>query len=74
MPDEERTAFAAIVSLVGASMTVGGLLAVGRGGVVTVIGIVLLVVGTTTLALALAVGLRFWTPPQDPPRKDDGER
>jgi hypothetical protein len=63
MRERDRTAFAAIESLIGASLTVGGFLAVGLGGPMVIVGAVLALLGAGALAQAVAVGLGFITPP-----------
>jgi len=67
MSDGDRTTFAAIEALIGASMAVAGLVAQRHAGFVAVIGLVLLVLGVLGLIQAVAVGLRLLTP-KDPTR------
>jgi hypothetical protein len=74
MRDGDRTAFAAIESLIGASLTIAGFLAFGAGGFMAVIGTVLALFGAAALAQAVAVGLGLLTPPQHEPEDDETTR
>jgi hypothetical protein len=70
MSDRDRTAYAAIVSVVGASMAIGGFLLLGVGGVLAIFGATLLVLGAMALVQAVAAGLGLFTPRS---REDDDD-
>jgi hypothetical protein len=55
--DRDRTIAAAVTSLLGASMVVGGLLSASHRGALQVIGLVLLAFGGLAVLQAVALGL-----------------
>jgi O-antigen/teichoic acid export membrane protein len=74
MNERERTVFAAVEALAGAVLAIGGFVAVARGaGVITLVGIVLLVFAAVGLAQAVAAGLGLYTPPARPPSEEDDD-
>jgi hypothetical protein len=68
--DRERTRFAAVEALVGASMAIGGLLLVGRPGALSVVGVALLVFAVVALGQSIAVGVGLIDP--GPPERKRG--
>jgi hypothetical protein len=63
MNDRERTAYAAIEATAAAGMVVAGLVLLTLGGVASVLGMAIGVLGVAGLAQALAVGAGWLRPP-----------